>query len=544
MDEGKPAGAQRQVVEPSTKAGVTREPVAAGSVTPRSGPTPDDGHGARPRSRQAHDDGRRRRTAEAEAAPAAGCRPTQASPPAGRAAARARPVRHPALRRPRALGPRPARAAPRGDPGARMPVPPAALPGTFLAATIPAPASRHERLCTRDHAAAGHARTSSRRAPRAPRAHRSGPARGPHAAPHRFTLAALRPVGAHARARDPGTARSVEPDADAWSSVRSRWPWSPGAAGGVVGAYLERDGGRRHYRAAAGPRRDERRRAPDSVAGIAAAGAARRGDAPCERRREAGTGTGFVLDERGHILTNNHVVEPAGDDGGIYRHLRGGGEPRRPRSSARTAATTWPSSRSPASPGSTRCRSATPTTSRSATRSSPSARRSTWQGTVTSGIISAKDRPITAGGENGDGATSATSTRCRPTRRSTPATPAARWSTAEARVIGINSAIRAADERLRARRRPGRQHRPRLRHPGQPGQARRRGADQHRQGHPPGDRRQAGHGATPATAPGCGAKGEGGEPAVTRAARATRRASSRATSSPRWTGRRSTAARS
>src|SRR5690606_38683549 len=32
---------------------------------------------------------------------------------------------------------------------------------------------------------------------------------------------------------------------------------------------------------------------------------------------KAGTGTGFVLDTRGHILTNDHVVEPAEDGGEI-----------------------------------------------------------------------------------------------------------------------------------------------------------------------------------------------------------------------------------
>ena len=39
-----------------------------------------------------------------------------------------------------------------------------------------------------------------------------------------------------------------------------------------------------------------------------------------------------------------------------------------------------------------------------------------------------------------------TSTRCRPTRPSIPATPAGPSSTPQARVIGINSAIRSADD--------------------------------------------------------------------------------------------------
>ncbi len=39
---------------------------------------------------------------------------------------------------------------------------------------------------------------------------------------------------------------------------------------------------------------------------------------------ESGTGTGFVLDGRGHILTNNHVVAPAGSTGDITVTFSGG----------------------------------------------------------------------------------------------------------------------------------------------------------------------------------------------------------------------------
>ena len=39
-----------------------------------------------------------------------------------------------------------------------------------------------------------------------------------------------------------------------------------------------------------------------------------------------GTGSGFVIDEQGHIITNNHVVAGAGDDGAIKVQLSNGTE--------------------------------------------------------------------------------------------------------------------------------------------------------------------------------------------------------------------------
>ena len=84
--------------------------------------------------------------------------------------------------------------------------------------------------------------------------------------------------------------------------------------------------------------------------------------------------------------------------------------------------------------------------------------------TVTSGIISAKERPITAGGEGATAATSRTWTPCRPTPRSTPGTPAARSST-PGPGSSASTAPSAPPTAAPAWRRPGRLHRPRLRHP-------------------------------------------------------------------------------
>ncbi|MGW3243202.1 S1C family serine protease [Streptomyces sp. NPDC001070] len=56
-------------------------------------------------------------------------------------------------------------------------------------------------------------------------------------------------------------------------------------------------------------------RAADSVAGIAKQALPSVVTIEASGRQESGTGTGFVYDKEGHILTNNHVVAPAADGG-------------------------------------------------------------------------------------------------------------------------------------------------------------------------------------------------------------------------------------
>ncbi|MDJ0342089.1 trypsin-like peptidase domain-containing protein [Streptomyces sp. H10-C2] len=56
-------------------------------------------------------------------------------------------------------------------------------------------------------------------------------------------------------------------------------------------------------------------RAPTSVAGIAAKALPSVVTIEASGGTESGTGTGFVFDKQGHILTNNHVVAPAADGG-------------------------------------------------------------------------------------------------------------------------------------------------------------------------------------------------------------------------------------
>ncbi|MGK5500904.1 S1C family serine protease, partial [Streptomyces sp. URMC 125] len=60
---------------------------------------------------------------------------------------------------------------------------------------------------------------------------------------------------------------------------------------------------------------DQVNRAPDSVAGIAAKALPSVVTIEAEGGGESGTGTGFVYDKQGHIMTNNHVVASAADGG-------------------------------------------------------------------------------------------------------------------------------------------------------------------------------------------------------------------------------------
>ncbi len=83
-----------------------------------------------------------------------------------------------------------------------------------------------------------------------------------------------------------------------------------GVVGGGIGAYVERNGGITAVelpQAAA----EDTGRAPDSVAGIAASALPGVVTLHVKGSGSSGTGTGFVLDTRGHILTNNHVVDGA-----------------------------------------------------------------------------------------------------------------------------------------------------------------------------------------------------------------------------------------
>lgn len=96
-----------------------------------------------------------------------------------------------------------------------------------------------------------------------------------------------------------------------------------GGVGGAVGAYLEHNGGTGDIELPQAAKEAPGRPA-DSVAGIAARALPGVVTLHVRGTDQEDTGTGFVLDTRGHILTNNHVVEPAGTRGEITVTFSGG----------------------------------------------------------------------------------------------------------------------------------------------------------------------------------------------------------------------------
>ncbi|MEV7212277.1 trypsin-like peptidase domain-containing protein [Kitasatospora cineracea] len=96
-----------------------------------------------------------------------------------------------------------------------------------------------------------------------------------------------------------------------------------GLAGGAIGASVtnnDKNGGgssasHNSTTVTVGNTHQNLDRAPDSVAGIAAKALPSTVTIKAEGSSESGTGTGFVFDTEGHILTNNHVVAPAANGG-------------------------------------------------------------------------------------------------------------------------------------------------------------------------------------------------------------------------------------
>ncbi|QGV78727.1 S1C family serine protease [Streptomyces ficellus] len=216
-----------------------------------------------------------------------------------------------------------------------------------------------------------------------------------------------------------------------------------GVLGGGVGAYIERHGGLTTVELPqAGA--DEEGRAPDSVAGIAASALPGVVTLHVSGGGEQGTGTGFVLDERGHILTNHHVVDPAGTSGDITVTFSGGETAAAElvgKDSGYDLAVVRVKGVSNLRPlplgNSDNVRVGDPVVAIGAPFD--------LQNTVTSGIISAKERPITAGGEKGDGSDISYVDALQTDAPINPGNSGGPLLDSKARVIGINSAIRAAD---------------------------------------------------------------------------------------------------
>ncbi|MEU5433930.1 trypsin-like peptidase domain-containing protein [Streptomyces sp. NPDC020719] len=215
-----------------------------------------------------------------------------------------------------------------------------------------------------------------------------------------------------------------------------------GGIGGGVGAYVERNGGVTHVdlpQAGKGPVG----RAPDSVAGIAASALPSVVTLHVSGASESGTGTGFVLDTAGHILTNNHVVEPAGSSGDISVTFSGGESARAEvvgRDSGYDLAVVRVTGVSGLKPlplgNSENVQVGDPVVAIGAPFD--------LSNTVTSGIISAKERPITAGGEKGDGSDVSYVDALQTDAPINPGNSGGPLLDSRAHVVGINSAIRAA----------------------------------------------------------------------------------------------------
>ncbi|MEU6957964.1 trypsin-like peptidase domain-containing protein [Streptomyces sp. NPDC045714] len=213
--------------------------------------------------------------------------------------------------------------------------------------------------------------------------------------------------------------------------------------GGGVGAYIERNGGLTTVELPQAGR-DNGDRAPESVAGIAASALPSVVTLHVSGTAESGTGTGFVLDGQGHILTNNHVVAPAGSSGDITVTF----------SSGETASAELVGKDSGYDLAVVRVRGV------SGLKPLPLGNSDNVQvgdpvvaigapfdlsNTVTSGIISAKQRPITAGGEKGDGSDISYVDALQTDAPINPGNSGGPLVDTQAQVIGINSAIRAAD---------------------------------------------------------------------------------------------------
>ncbi|MFJ7195157.1 MULTISPECIES: S1C family serine protease [unclassified Streptomyces] len=216
-----------------------------------------------------------------------------------------------------------------------------------------------------------------------------------------------------------------------------------GGIGGGIGAYIERNGGLTQVELPQAGR-SSGGRAPDSVAGIAASALPSVVTLHVSGATESGTGTGFVLDGSGHILTNNHVVAPAGQGGEITVTFSGG-ETARGKVVGKDSGydlavvkVTGVSGLKPLPLGnSDNVQVGDPVVAIGAPFD--------LSNTVTSGIISAKDRPITAGGEKGDGSDISYVDALQTDAPINPGNSGGPLVDTDAHVIGINSAIRAAD---------------------------------------------------------------------------------------------------
>ncbi|MFI1289364.1 trypsin-like peptidase domain-containing protein [Streptomyces sp. NPDC020792] len=216
-----------------------------------------------------------------------------------------------------------------------------------------------------------------------------------------------------------------------------------GALGGLAGAYIERNGGVGTVELPQAGK-EPAGRAPDSVAGIAARALPGVVTLHVSGSGEQGTGTGFVLDGLGHVLTNNHVVENAASGGDISVTFSGG-QTAKARIIGRDAGYDLAVVQVRGVRGLTPIPLGNSDNVQVGDPVIAIGAPFDLANTVTSGIISAKERPITAGGEKGDGSDVSYVDALQTDAPINPGNSGGPLLDARGRVVGINSAIRSAD---------------------------------------------------------------------------------------------------
>ncbi|MFI6145034.1 S1C family serine protease [Streptomyces sp. NPDC051109] len=213
-----------------------------------------------------------------------------------------------------------------------------------------------------------------------------------------------------------------------------------GGVGGWLGVLAERQSSTRLELPQAAV--ENKGRAPESVAGIAATALPGVVTLHVRGSTGSGTGTGFVLDGQGHILTNNHVVSDAKDITVTFSTGESVTAALVGRDSGYDLAVVKVDGvrgLQPLSLGnSENVKVGDPVVAIGAPFD--------LSNTVTAGIISATGRPITAGGDKGDGSDISYVDALQTDAPINPGNSGGPLLDAKARVIGINSAIRGADK--------------------------------------------------------------------------------------------------
>lgn len=183
-------------------------------------------------------------------------------------------------------------------------------------------------------------------------------------------------------------------------------------------------------------------RAPESVAGIAAAALPSTVTIKAQGSSESGTGTGFVFDTEGHILTNNHVVAPAASGGKLtVKFSDGSSYPASVVGRAQGYDVAVVKLDNP--PKDKLVPLALGDSDKVAIGDATIAIGAPYglEGTVTTGIVSAKDRPVASGDETGSQASYMNALQTDASIN--PGNSGGPLLNASGQVIGINSAIQS-----------------------------------------------------------------------------------------------------